>query len=47
METSNAMGLMSPVVRDDHILLSARNSDFFHANEKIDSQIEVLKMFSR
>ena len=41
------MGLMFPMVRGDETWLSARTNDFFHAEGKINSQIEVLKMFSR
>ena len=34
------------MVRADKTLLSARTSDFFHADGKMDSQIDEFKMFS-
>ena len=35
------------MVCGDETLLSARTSDFFHADGKMDSRIEVLNMFCR
>ena len=46
-KVSNAMDTMSPMVRGDYTLLSAKTNDFFHTNGNMDSLLEVLKMFSR
>ena len=46
-KANKAIGRMSPMVRGDKTLLSARTSDFFHADGKMDYRIDVLKISSR
>ena len=41
---SNAIGRISPIVRGDATLLSAKTSDFFHTEGKTDSRTEELKI---